>query len=42
VNRVAHWHINADEPTVIDYNTEKKAPLSTCGAGASSPCPADP
>ena len=24
VSRVAIWHINADEPTVIDYNTENK------------------
>jgi uncharacterized repeat protein (TIGR01451 family) len=23
---VAHWHINADEPSVIDYNTEFKSP----------------
>jgi len=22
---VGHWHINADEPSVIDYNTEFKA-----------------
>jgi uncharacterized repeat protein (TIGR01451 family) len=23
---VAHWHINSDEPSVIDYNTEHKVP----------------
>jgi len=38
VNRVAHWHINADEPAVRDYNTEFKAPATTCGGA----CPADP
>jgi predicted extracellular nuclease len=42
VNRVVHWHINADEAAVTDYNTEFKAPALTCGAGGSSPCPADP
>ena len=27
-----HWHINADEPTVIDYNTEFKQPAcAACG-----------
>ena len=42
VNRVVHWHINADEPAVADYNTEFKAPELRCGAGGSSACPADP
>lgn len=29
---VVHWHINADEPSVIDYNTEFKQPAcATCG-----------
>lgn len=29
---VGHWHINADEPSVIDYNTEFKQPAcTTCG-----------
>jgi uncharacterized protein len=29
---VSHWHINADEPSVIDYNTEFKQPAcATCG-----------
>jgi predicted extracellular nuclease len=42
VNRVAHWHINADEPAVIDYNTEFKAPEARCGTGGTSACPADP
>ncbi|MBK7764884.1 MAG: ExeM/NucH family extracellular endonuclease [Sulfuritalea sp.] len=28
----AHWHINADEPSIIDYNTEFKQPAcATCG-----------
>jgi len=31
VGRAIHWHINADEPSVIDYNTEFKAPATTCG-----------
>jgi hypothetical protein len=27
-----HWHINADEPSIIDYNTEFKQPAcATCG-----------
>ena len=42
VNRVVHWHINADEAAVADYNTEFKAPALTCGAGGTSLCPADP
>ena len=42
VNRVTHWHINADEAAVTDYNTEFKAPALTCGAGGTSLCPADP
>ena len=42
VNRVVHWHINADEPAVADYNTEFKAPETRCGAGGTSACPADP
>ncbi len=32
-----HWHINADEPSVIDYNAEFKSPETTC-TGA---CPPD-
>ena len=39
VNRAVHWHINADETALADYNLEFKAPLLTCN-GAS--CPADP
>ncbi len=39
VNRVAHWHINADEAPVLDYNTEFKAPAAGCGSGS---CPPDP
>ena len=25
LSRFAHWHINADEPAVLDYNTEFKS-----------------
>lgn len=32
-----HWHVNADEPSVIDYNTEFKFPDTQC-TGA---CPPD-
>lgn len=39
VHRALHWHINADEPAVLDYNTEFKAPAGGCGLGA---CPPDP
>ncbi len=38
VSAVAHWHINADESTLQDYNTEFKFPATTCGGT----CPADP
>jgi uncharacterized protein len=38
VSSVAHWHINADESTLQDYNTEFKFPATTCGGA----CPADP
>lgn len=32
VTDATEWHINADEPVVIDYNTEFKQPLcGTCG-----------
>jgi predicted extracellular nuclease len=32
VTGTAHWHINADEPSIIDYNTEFKQPACpTCG-----------
>lgn len=32
VSGVAEWHINADEPSVIDYNTEFRQPAcATCG-----------
>jgi hypothetical protein len=33
-----HWHINADESVVYDYNLEFKLPATTCG----TPCPSDP
>jgi Ca2+-binding RTX toxin-like protein len=36
VTGTVHWHINADEPSVIDYNTEFKAPVM-CGALVCSP-----
>lgn len=33
-----HWHINADEPAIIDYNTEFKQPAcATCGPDYFSP-----
>lgn len=38
VTRAIEWHINADETAVQDYNTEFKAPLTTCGGV----CPVDP
>ncbi|MDZ4104341.1 MAG: ExeM/NucH family extracellular endonuclease [Hydrogenophaga sp.] len=32
VTGAVHWHINADEPSIIDYNTEFKQPAcATCG-----------
>lgn len=35
---VVHWHINADEPSVIDYNVEFKLSANgTCGYSACSP-----
>lgn len=37
VSGAAHWHINADEPSIIDYNTEFKAPDTGCTAT----CPPD-
>ena len=37
VTRAVDWHINADETPLHDYNTEFRAPLTTCGG----PCPAD-
>ena len=33
-----HWHINADEAVLYDYNLEFKAPATTCGGL----CPPDP
>jgi len=34
------WHINADEPSVIDYNTEFKKPLcGSCGPDYYTPTP---
>ena len=33
----AHWHVNADEPSFLDYNTEFKAPATDCSAT----CPPD-
>ncbi|RCW72813.1 hypothetical protein DES41_103420 [Pseudorhodoferax soli] len=38
VNRAVHWHINADETALADYNLEFKAPQACNGAS----CPADP
>jgi uncharacterized protein len=31
VASATHWHINADESVIYDYNLEFKAPLTTCG-----------
>ena len=32
INNTTHWHINADEPSIIDYNLEFKQPAcGTCG-----------
>ena len=42
VNLVTHWHINADESLVHDYNQEFKAPAQSCGLNAASACPTDP
>ena len=39
VSRAAHWHINADETALADYNLEFKAPLLCHGT---TPCPPDP
>ena len=38
VTGVSHWHINADETALADYNVEFKAPATNCGGL----CPADP
>lgn len=38
VNRAVHWHINADETTLADYNLEFKAPQLCNGVS----CPPDP
>lgn len=38
VTRAIEWHINADEPSVIDYNTEFKQPAcAACGPDYYSP-----
>jgi endonuclease/exonuclease/phosphatase family metal-dependent hydrolase len=35
-----HWHINADEPSIIDYNLEFKQPAcATCGPDYFTPTP---
>lgn len=38
VTGLAHWHINADETSLRDYNQEFKAPRTNCGGL----CPPDP
>ncbi|MBS0453891.1 MAG: ExeM/NucH family extracellular endonuclease [Proteobacteria bacterium] len=38
VSGTHHWHINADETLLEDYNLEFKAPATNCGGA----CPADP
>ncbi len=38
--RVAHWHVNADEPSVLDYNLENKQPAcATCSPDFYTPTP---
>jgi predicted extracellular nuclease len=39
VSRASHWHINADETVLADYNLEYKAPLLCNGSIACSPDP---
>jgi predicted extracellular nuclease len=40
VTGVAEWHVNADEPLVIDYNQEFKQPAcATCGPDYYTPTP---
>jgi uncharacterized protein len=40
VSGVAHWHINADETSLADYNLEFKAPAcSTCAPDPCKPTP---
>lgn len=40
VTGVAHWHINADEPEIIDYNTESKQPAcAACALDLYTPTP---
>ncbi len=40
VNGVVHWHINADEPSIIDYNLEFKQPAcATCAPDLYTPTP---
>lgn len=40
VSSALEWHINADEPSVLDYNTEFKQPAcATCGPDLYSPTP---
>lgn len=38
IGSAVHWHINADEAVLYDYNLEFKAPATTCGGL----CPPDP
>ncbi len=37
VTDVAHWHINADEPTILDYNMEYKSQNQQASLYAESP-----
>ena len=40
VKRAVEWHVNADEPTVIDYNLESKQPAcATCSPDYYTPTP---
>lgn len=40
VKRAIEWHINADEPSIIDYNLENKRPAcATCAPDVYTPTP---
>jgi predicted extracellular nuclease len=41
VTGAAHWHINADEPSIIDYNAEFKVGDSRCGTASVPTCSPD-
>ncbi|RJP72622.1 MAG: ExeM/NucH family extracellular endonuclease [Comamonadaceae bacterium] len=41
VTGAAHWHINADEPSIIDYNAEFKVGDPRCGTASVPTCSPD-